>query len=626
MINNMQKKYLINLQDANLQEFLSLLLQDKNSGKNIIWATEDFEKYGFDYLFNSEMTSYSINSVKLEDLQPRVSKSKENQKGRTREKAEVFTPAWTCDEMNSYFDSDWFSQKRKISNGKIKYMFDDKKTLKGYVDLRKLEITCGEAPFVISRYDTTTGEMIEVKNRIGFLDRKLLAISQYINDKEEWFNMVCRAYESSYGYEYQGDNLLKARINLFYTFLEFYEYKWKLGFPSDSELKRISNIISRNFWQMDGLTYTIPNTDIKCKIYNWRSKKNLNLVGEGNMKFDYVIGNPPYQITKGGTKNVDIWPDFVRESNKISNNVCLIHPARWIIPKKQMQATHNMIMESGLKSFNYFPDASKVFYDVLIDGGVSITCFKNGYEGDIKYYNNGEDFGTFKDGEKFISNKFEAEAYRKIFTYFENVLTIEHRIIGNIGSLGGGEYGYSKTKHIDYLSSTNENMEEPLLVWANNGFGKGARFDWHYIDKKKLSNVPEKVLSSRKVLIDKKGHSISTGRGNIINNIPKIVDALAIASGDVLFVFPENENDYELELIKSMFMTKTVRFLMSITQKDLYVRGFENVPDYTMFMPLLDGKLFTDEWFYKTFNFSNDLVKWIDTHVSPKKEEDKEEE
>ena len=51
------------------------------------------------------------------------------------------------------------------------------------------------------------------------------------------------------------------------------------------------------------------------------------------MKFTAVIGNPPYQETKGGTKNVDIWPLFIGESTKIAKTACLVHPGRWVAKK-----------------------------------------------------------------------------------------------------------------------------------------------------------------------------------------------------------------------------------------------------------------------------------------------------
>ena len=109
---------LIELQNEYLQIVLNTLLQDKNTGKNIIWATNDYIKYGPEYESNCEMTSYNVNCVKLEDLQPRVTKSKEMQKGRTKGKAEVFTPSRVCEQMNTCCDIDWFDIKKKDKNGK----------------------------------------------------------------------------------------------------------------------------------------------------------------------------------------------------------------------------------------------------------------------------------------------------------------------------------------------------------------------------------------------------------------------------------------------------------------------------------------------------------------------------
>jgi hypothetical protein len=53
----------------------------------------------------------------------------------------------------------------------------------------------------------------------------------------------------------------------------------------------------------------------------------------------------------------------------------------------------------------------------------------------------------------------------------------------------------------------------------------------------------------------------------------------------------------------------------------LHVRGFENIPDYLELAKLLpEDELFTDKWFYKTFDFSKELIEDIETRVSPKVE------
>ena len=72
-----------------------------------------------------------------------------------------------------------------------------------------------------------------------------------------------RAIQSVYGYEYQGDNLLIARINVLMTFVEYMETLWQRK-PTEKELKTIANIIAWNFWQMDGLTGTVPKGKLQA--------------------------------------------------------------------------------------------------------------------------------------------------------------------------------------------------------------------------------------------------------------------------------------------------------------------------------------------------------------------------
>ena len=112
--------------------------------------------------------------------------------------------------MNNHCDEEWFEYKEVfnkedgenwVTNSK-KICFPKEKKWQQYVDSMRLEITCGEAPYLVSRYDTTTGEIISVHNRIGQLDRKLRVVGKNTNTKEEWLKWAIRAFQSIYGYEY----------------------------------------------------------------------------------------------------------------------------------------------------------------------------------------------------------------------------------------------------------------------------------------------------------------------------------------------------------------------------------------------------------------------------------------
>lgn len=166
---------------------------------------------------------------------------------------------------------------KKPSKKKQKFM--EIEDMKKYVDSRVLEITCGEAPFLVSRYDTVTGEPIPLENRAGLLDRKMKLVNENVHVKEEWIEWAIRAFEASYGYEYQGDNLLIARINLLLTFIDYYKDRWEEE-PGKRLLRRIANKIVWNIWQMDGLKNTIPLEESKCRIRDWRKHKTVVFMEE----------------------------------------------------------------------------------------------------------------------------------------------------------------------------------------------------------------------------------------------------------------------------------------------------------------------------------------------------------
>ena len=304
----MQTHHIIDISEEDIRklgvDILDILLKDRTTNKNILWAVDDYTDLGDGYLYNNEIKAKLITRCSSNIIQPRISKEKEKKNIRTQKKAEVFTPAWLCNEQNNLIDSCWFGRKDvfntqndktwKAVAGKIVFPDTKGRAWCDYVDSRRMEITCGEAPYLVSRYDAVTGESIPLSERIGLLDRKLRVVNENIDDEKEWLRWITRAFQSIYGFEYQGDSLLLARENLLYTYID--NMVFKLGRkPTALELRRIAVIISWNIWQMDGLTYTAPLSDVAtessrqlclfnmdgdasgeiyyCKIKDWRAKK-----------------------------------------------------------------------------------------------------------------------------------------------------------------------------------------------------------------------------------------------------------------------------------------------------------------------------------------------------------------
>lgn len=248
-------------------ELLAILLRDESTGQNIRWACEDYAPSGDGYGPRDQIFPELITGSHTNVIRPRIMKESETQAGRTREKAEVFTPSWVCNRQNNLIDEAWFGRSGVFNKEENKSWSPSKKIItfprkkrrhwQDYVTAKRMEITCGEAPYLVSRYDTVTGKMIPVSARIGLLDRKLRIISERVEDAGTWFEWAQKALQSCYAYDLQGDNVLLARENVLATVSDHYVEKFRAPLDKD-ELRRVAVIIAWNIWQMNGLTYTSP--------------------------------------------------------------------------------------------------------------------------------------------------------------------------------------------------------------------------------------------------------------------------------------------------------------------------------------------------------------------------------
>lgn len=371
---DIQENDLLHRQPALLEQ----LLCDHTTGGNIRWCTHDYELLGAGYGYRDEISSKLITGERGDIIKPRVLKSKEQQTGRVRGMAEVFTPMWV-----------------------VKMMVDN---VEVDIDTRCLELTCGEAPFLVSRYDATTGAPVAVADRVGILDRKMRLVNGKQLGDEEWLAQVRMAFQSTYGYEWQGDSLLLARENLLYTFVDYYEARY--GKEPDIELMQVfAEIISWNLWQMDGLSYRTPQEKKEqpqlqgslfdevvveaptpfCTIMDWQKGEKRNVIEIKNrniMKFDVIIGNPPYQEEKTGDNKQfapPIYNYFIDEAHKIGDVVELIHPARFLFNAGSTPKEWNsrMLSDNHFKILQYERDSTKYFGGTSITGGIVISCYDN---------------------------------------------------------------------------------------------------------------------------------------------------------------------------------------------------------------------------------------------------------
>lgn len=653
----------INFMAPEVQAVLPLLLADKSTGRNIIWATDPPQALSDTVTDKSEMTPAQLHQLGFEAIQARAGKQADAQQQRTRRRGEVCTPAWVCNKMINALDADWFGREGVFNTeqpqgwqareGQVEFPASKGKAplWQQYIDSRRLEITCGEAPFLASRYDAATGEMIPVQQRIGILDRKLRVVSETVKEEKEWLYWAKRAVQATYGYEYQGDNLLLARTNLLLTFAEHLQARWQRS-STTQELKSTANIIAWNLWQMDGLKRSIPGgklhpdteqldlfsmfgdaeesvPSVSCKVKNWRkgghgTTQNFETIQEGStsMKFDYVIGNPPYQDeTLGDNKGFapPVYNKFLDASYEIADKVEMIHPARFLFNAGSTPKAWNekMLNDSHLTVLHYESDSSKIFANTDIKGGVVIT-----YRDKVKNYGAIEHFIVF-DELRSIARKigktdyvplskviYAAESYR-----FTETMHKENSSVESLLSKGH-KYDFksnvlSKLDNIVFFSEMPKDGSSYIKILGLDGSKRTEKWI-----RKDYVRVPEN-FGSYKVFISKANGSGAFGE---TLSAPIIAEP-GIGHTQTFMSIGKCESEQKAIAITKYVKTKFARAMLGVLKitQDCPAPKWKYVPlqDFTAHSDIDWSKSVAeiDRQLYRKYDLSADEIEFIETHV-----------
>lgn len=613
------------------ESLINILLKDYTTNKNIKWGTDSYKEYGSGFYNNQEITQELITGWYDGFVRPRAEKDIIIQQNRQRNKAEVFTPSW-------------------VIKLQVETVLNEMKTLtlEEFINTKWLEITCGEAPYMANRYDMSNGEMIPLEERTGFIDIKFNRINEENLTDKEWESLAIKIYQSSYGYEYQGDSLLLARENLLLTFIDYYFYKFG-KFPDEKLTLKISKIISRNVFQMNGLTYEIPYSvdiieengvqlnlfeeiEVKekevpkyAKIKLWDENKNIKLkdIEEGNysdMKFDVVIGNPPYQLERVGTRDKQIYPYFMDSSYRIGTKSILITPARFLFNAGDTPKAWNekMLSDDHLTVKYYESFSAKVFKNTDIKGGVTVT-----------YRDRNKKFGAIK---TFIPIKELKSINDKVW------------LNNNVSSLSSiaysaASYRLSKKMHSDnpdakkILSKGNENQI------VNNIFNKlpDIFFDSKPNDDKNyiqiLGRLPHKGRIYKWILNNYVGTPnnfnkykvflpASNGSGNLGERLSSPIIAKPGTGHTQTFMsFGSFETFFESESLLKYLKTKFVRTLLSILKVTQHnpvgIWSIVPIQDFTTDSDIdwTNSVVEIDQQLYRKYNLNEEEIEFIENNV-----------
>lgn len=613
------------------RELLKILLTDRTTNRNITWATNTYENMGNGFSAKDTITIKHVTGELNKLIRPRIEKMKYEQKNRTKRRAEVFTPTWIVKMQNDIIEQEFSTL-----------------SLKEYIAKTWLEITCGEAPYIVSRYDAVSGNPIPLSERVGFLDRKLQRINAEVENPSEWIIFVKKAYESSFGYEFQGDSLLIARENLLYTFIDYYQEKFK--YEPDLQLQLdIAKIISYNVFQADGLKDIVPLSEkasdmeqislfedffepeifeqemsgIPVKIKNWRSKRMVEFrglkKGDESMKFDVVIGNPPYQNEGIGdvARDEPIYNKFMDEVYKISNRVSLVTPARFLFNAGQTPRSWNekMLKDPHMKVVFYEQNSSQVFPNTDIKGGVAIT-----YRDTNKNFGSIGVFSAFKELNSIMSKvvnerfkSFNALLYGKSSYKFSNKIftdrpELKKRVSPNeLKSISSNIF--SKLPEIFYDNKQNDDQIS-IIGRENNK----RVFKW--IDRIYIEDHPN--LDKYKVILPASNGSGAIGE---VLSTPLIGEPL-IGYTQTFISFGAFDEVAEAENVLKYIKSKFLRVMlgtMKVTQHNQSKEVWKNVPsqNFSSDSDINWSKSVSDidQQLYKKYGLSEEEINFIESKV-----------
>lgn len=630
-------------------KLLELLLRDRTTKTNIIWATDAYQDRGGAYQRDKEIQVELITGDNSGVIKNRARKALEQQSERTRQHAEVFTPIWICQKMVSHADEIWFEGKDPfVANKDGTIEFPKKKSWKKYIDQRRLEITCGEAPYLVNRYDVATGEEIPIEKRQGILDRKLRVVNENAVDEKEWLIWALRSFQQTYGYEFQGDNLLIARLNLLMTYEEYLEARWNRK-PTDKEYKELIKTITWNIWQMDGLTGSIPyckapeefhqvslfelfsdeeQEQVKqqphSRIWDWRRDNSLEYLkintGGRNMKFDFVIGNPPYQDETLGDNDTfapPIYNNFMDEAYKVGEKVELIHPARFLFNAGSTPKPWNekMLNDSHFRILEYVEQSKDVFAGTKIRGGICISYYDK-----TKTFESIKVYTPYPEMNEIIQKVLKSEGYSSLMS----IMYIQNRF-----DLDALYEDYPEYKSVIGSKGKDKRFEtgifEKISLFSDVKVSDTDIKVYGVVKKKRLfkffplkyTEIKHENLDKYKVVIMK-----SNGEG-IFGETLASIDILApmeafTRSFISIGVF---ETRIEAECCQKYLKSKFLRAMLDVKKvtQDNPIDTWVCVPiqDFTPSSDIDWSKSISeiDQQLYKKYNLDNNEINFIESHV-----------
>jgi site-specific DNA-methyltransferase (adenine-specific) len=344
-------------------------------------------------------------------------------------------------------------------------------------------------------------------------------------------------------------------------------------------------------------------------IHTDEIKTQLTELFGGDMQFDVIVGNPPYQLGQSGGEAVGgfampIYQRFVQAAKSLDPKfLVMVTPSRWFAGGRGLDEYRSeMLSDTRLRALVDFPDASDAFPGTQIKGGVSYFVWDRSWD-------EGCEVTTMEEGHP-TSNPMRRplSAYDVLVRRNEAVPILE-KVLKRNAEDGFGSLN-TKVSAIQPFSirtnfrgfDTTTGLKNPVRLIGNGGET--------FIER---VSVPrnEAWIDDWKVLLGR-AYGAGDSSPHQIYNYP-IIAGPGSACTETYLVIDRFDSEAQAQHSAAYLRTRFVRFLVSLRKntQDIYSERFQFVPDIPMV------REWTDKQLYQRYGIADDEIAFIETMIRP---------